>query len=95
MSFVDSFVRLIRGTHDGKGRNRYLIYIFIICILSLGMPTVLETILNYVDYRSLARVQKVCTVWNETVNTGPYWRRKLNDQVSCLTQTLNCSCEIC
>lgn len=94
MSFVGPFVRLIRGTHDGIGRNRHLIYIFIICFLSVGMPTVLETMFDYVDYRSLAIVQKVCTVWNETVNTGPYWRRKLKDQVGCITQTLNCRCAI-
>ena len=71
-----------------------MIYIFIICILSLGVPTVLETMLDYVDYRSLARVQKVYTVWNETVNNGTYWRRKLNDQVSCITQTFYCRCAI-
>ena len=59
------------------------------------MPAVLETILDYVDYKSLARVQRVCTMWNGTVNTDPYWRRKLNDQVSFITQTVMCCVQFC
>ena len=89
MSFVDPFVRL-RGIRLRTNRNRHSIYILMFSFCLLGMPAVLETILDHVDYKSLARVQRVCKMWNETVNTGPYWHRKLNDQVSFITQTVMC-----
>ena len=48
----------------------------------LGMPDVIEHILNYLDCNSLCKVQQVCHFWNETVKNGLSWRRQLQHQVS-------------
>ena len=50
-------------------------------ILCIGMPSVQEKILDYLDDKSLCKLHQVCKRWNEAINQSRAWDRKLQYKV--------------
>lgn len=46
-----------------------------------GIPTLIEKILEYLDFVSLKNIQCVCRLWNEAVNNGRAWGNQLQYHV--------------
>ena len=57
-------------------------HVFIFVLIHLGVPGVLENILDHLDHKSLRNTHQVCRQWNETIKRGLSWRRQLQRKVS-------------